>query len=134
MKKLDAARMKYVMKEEKRIVFGKGGDGPWCDVEADEVDLGKEEVGDGDDSQTKKLRWEQWGGIVQRGEPSSLVLFKTNPELTKLRSPGPGPIRKQDWLPKAKRWLKGRCVFLHTDGARSYMIGVNRKNQLDGVI
>ena len=34
----------------------------------------------------------------------------------------------------AKKWLKGRCVFLHSDGARSYKLGMNRKRTLDGVI
>ena len=29
---------------------------------------------------------------------------------------------------------KERCVFLHTDGARSYLLGQNRKRKLDGVI
>eukprot|EP00959_Pyramimonas_sp_CCMP1952_P379483 7949190-Pyramimonas_sp.AAC.1 len=48
---------------------------------------------------TKKLygrratndRWHQWAGAVRRGAPSSLVLFKTIPRTTKVRSPGPGP-------------------------------------------
>ena len=34
----------------------------------------------------------------------------------------------------ARKWLKGRCVFLHTDGARSYKLGINRKRKLEGVI
>ena len=74
------------------------------------------------------------GGIVERGAPSSLVLFRTSPKTTKVRSPGSGPITRKDWEPQAKRWLKGRCVFLHTDGARSYRMGDNRKRALGGVI
>ena len=72
--------------------------------------------------------------IVQRGKPSTLVLFKTNTTCTKLRAPGPGPITKKDWSSVAQKWLKGRCVLLHTDGARSYKLGENRKRKLDGVI
>ena len=34
----------------------------------------------------------------------------------------------------AKKHLQGRWVFLHTDGARSYKIGINRKDRLDGVV
>jgi hypothetical protein len=83
---------------------------------------------------SQKVRWEQWGGIVERGRPSSLVLFKTNPKLTKQRAPGPGPISKKDWTPLANKWLKSRCVFLHTDGARSYKLGENRDRQLTGVV
>jgi len=105
--------------------------GPWQDVEADEVDLGKEVVADEDGTHA---RWEQWAGVVQRGNSSSLVLFKTSHKQTKVRSPGPGPITKRDWMPVAKRWLKGRCVFLHTDGARSYKLGINRKRFLAGVV
>ena len=63
-----------------------------------------------------------------------MVMFKTHSKATKGRSPGPGPIKKRDWLPMARKWLKGRCVFIHTDGARSHKIGMNRKTYLDGVI
>ena len=130
--RLDSARAMYVRKTEKTIKFGNPGAGPWQDVEADEVDLRKEEVaGDGN---IKKAQWNQWGGIVQRGKPSSLVLFKTTAKQTKFRAPGPGPISKRDWTPMANKWLKGRWVFIHTDGARSYKLGMNRKRTLDGVI
>lgn len=130
--RLDRARGKYVKQQEKKIKFGNAGDGPWQDVEADEVDLRKEEVTSEDG--TTKAQWHQWAGIVQRGNPASLVLFKTSTKKTKIRSPGPGPITKRDWTPMAEKWLKGRCVFLHTDGARSYLLGMNRKRTLDGVI
>lgn len=53
---LEAARARHVEKE-KDIVYGKVQ--KWCDVEADEVDLGKELCEDG-----SSLRWEQWGDIV----------------------------------------------------------------------
>ena len=115
--RLDAARAWYVKKMERQIKFGSGNSSTWHDVEADEVDLNKEIVRT---AGGKRARWHQWAGLVQRGCPSSLVLFRTSPKLTKVRSPGPGPITKKDWEPHAKKFLKGRCVFLHTNGARSY--------------
>jgi hypothetical protein len=130
--RLDTARSRYVRRKEKDIIFGNGEGGPWVDVEADEVDLAKVICMEGDG--TKKMHWQQWAGVVQRGVPSSLVLYKTKSKATALRSPGPGPIRRVDWHPFATQRLRGRCVFLHSDGARSYKIGVNRKRYLDGVI
>ena len=46
--RLDAARAQYVQLKEKDIKFGSDGDGPWHDVEADEVDLNNELVLDSD--------------------------------------------------------------------------------------
>ena len=88
--RLDATRAAYVQKVEKAIKFGNPHGGIWHDIEADEVDLFKEEVGSA--VQTKRARWHQWAGIVQRGVPSSLVLFPTTPKRTIFKSPGPGPI------------------------------------------
>jgi len=109
---------------EKKIRFGEGQ--AWKDLEADEMDLGKGllPVQDTD----KVVAWEQWGGIVERGNPKSLLLQRLNPAKTKKRAPGPGPIRKRDWKPMTKKWIKDRKVILHTDGARSY------KMVVDGVI
>jgi hypothetical protein len=53
-----------------------------ADVEADEVDIGKEVC---EDNET--ATWEQWGGIVERGQPGTLALFRFNPIKTKKRSP-----------------------------------------------
>ena len=121
---LEIARAKFVRRQEKAIVYG-----GWCDVEADEVDLGK---GFLDDTAGQKkgvtTAWEQWGGLVERGRPESLRLFRLNPAATKARAPGPGPIRKRDWKPIAHKHLLGRRVILHTDGARAY------KMKLDKVI
>ena len=61
------------------------------------------------------------------------MLFRTNPKPTKPGAPGPG-LKKKNWKPVVKRWLKGRKIFLHTDGARSYKIGINRKDQQPGVV
>ena len=74
-------------------------------------------------SENMRIRWEQWGGLVERGRPSSLRLFRLSPRLTDRRAPGPGPIRKHDWKPIAEKYLVGKGVILHTDGARSYREG-----------
>ena len=114
---LDEARMEYVVSQEARIQFG-GGD-QWADVEADEVDLAKGTV-DKEVDQDRKVRWEQWCGVVQRGVRQTLLLFRLSPELTKERAPGPGPIRTIEWTPFAMKHLQNRRVVLHTDGARAY--------------
>ena len=134
--RLDRAYATFVLKRERTIKFGDGTGTFWHDVEADEVDLAKVEVTESSrgSSSSCAVAWEQWAGIVQRGVPSSLVLFKTKSKKTKRRAPGPGPITKKDWTPTATKWLKGRCVFVHTDGARSYKLGMNRKRKLDGII
>lgn len=54
----------------------------WADVEADEVDLGKEI-----DMNKKAVKWEPWGGIVERGHPKSLDLSCLNPKTTAVRFP-----------------------------------------------
>ncbi|CAK0883637.1 unnamed protein product [Prorocentrum cordatum] len=125
---LYAARAKHVNCHEKNIVFGKDQDGnalEWADVEADEVDMAKGEGPNAGPRAQRPITWEQWGGIVQRGNPRSLVLFRLKPEKAKRRAPGPGPIRKRDWAPAASKWLKNRRVILHTDGARSHKMKVD---------
>ena len=88
-------------------------------MEADEVDLGKElELCSG------KMKWEQWGGLVERGRPDTLVLYRLSPKLTSKGSPGPGPIRMKDWKAVAKKHLTNREVILHTDGARAYTLKI----------
>ncbi|CAK0910510.1 unnamed protein product, partial [Prorocentrum cordatum] len=119
--RLDSARMKYVKKKEKSIKFG--AIDKWPDVEADEVDLGKRDDAEKDD-QDKPVQWEQWGGLVERGRPNTLVLTRLDPCTTKRRAPGPGPIRKRDWKPIAKRHLENREVVLHTDGAKAYKLKI----------
>ncbi|CAK0894549.1 unnamed protein product [Prorocentrum cordatum] len=122
---LHAVRAKSVVQHEKNIKFG--ADLPWADVEADEVDIAKGEDPNTDAATDKPVIWEQWGGMVQRGDQKSLVLFKLDPAKTKRRAPGPGPIRKRDWKPLAYKWVHQRNIILHTDGARSY------KLKLEGV-
>ena len=121
---LEMARARHVSMREKRVQYGAVYE--WPDVEVDEVDLGKEEVED--DNQKKKTKWAQWGGIVERGRPETLVLVRLNPILTKARAPGPGPIRKRDWKPIARKYLEGKNLILHSDGARTY------KMRIDGVL
>ena len=71
-KRLDVCRQAYVLKHETKIIFGAKNNGKnWYDVEADEVDLGKEL------QSNNKVAWQQWAGIVERGRPASLVLFRT---------------------------------------------------------
>lgn len=113
---LEAARARHAELKEKDIVFGKAG--KWPD-EADEVDLGKDLSEDG-----SSLTWEQWGGLVERGRANTLVLFRLQPSETNPRSPGPGPIRRREWLPIASKHLKDRQVVLHTDGAKAYKLKV----------
>ena len=97
---------------EAKTIFGKGH--KWADIEADEVDLGKE-----GDQPSGKAKWEQWGGMVERGQPQTLVLYRLSPKLTAKRAPGPGPIRLKDWKKVADKFLRRREVILHTDGARA---------------
>ena len=116
--RLDLCRKKFVEHKQKLITFGLGDPKTYFDVEADEVDLGKSLVG----GSSSRVVWSQWAGVVQRGHPQSLYLFKTTPKTTKQRAPGPGPIKKRDWSPVCRKLLLGRYVFLHTDGARAYKL------------
>ena len=101
----------------------------WGDVEADEVDFRKGLAPDHEDAaEDQKVVWEQWGGVVERGYPETLVLTRLKPKGTKERAPGPGPMRLKDWQPFLAKRLRGRKIILHTDGARAY------QNKADGVI
>lgn len=63
-------------------------------------------------------------GLVERGHPKTMTLFRLQPSPTKPRSPGPGPIRRRDWLPIAKKHLQDQQVILHTDGAKAYKLSL----------
>jgi hypothetical protein len=67
----------------------------------------------------------EWGGVVERGNPRTLILTRLNPKKSVKRCPGPGPIRKVEWKKFAEKHLKGRKVILHTDGAKAYRIKVD---------
>lgn len=100
----------YVEKKEEYIAFG--GQRHWVDVEADEsVFCAK--VSDDGSSKT----WEQWAGVVERGRPDTLVLFKTRSDGTVANAPGPSAIKKIGWAPFLSGRLADRNVILHSDGA-----------------
>ena len=121
---LDAARARYVVEEEKNILYAGTLNKTWVDVEADEVDIGKAFT-DMENPGNCNVDWEQWCGVVQRGKPRSLMLFRLTPPQTKARAPGPGPIRKEEWQKIAHRVLRDRHVVLHTDGARAYKLKIS---------
>lgn len=118
---LETARTRHVKMKEPKIVLG--AKHRWADIEADEVDLGKESFME-PDATRHKARWEQWGGIIERGQPHTLLLYRLKPRLTSKRAPGPGPISRRDWTPIAQKRLAGRNVILHTDGAKAYKLKV----------
>ena len=122
-KNLDVARAMYVDKEEKSITYGGTRNSIWKDVEADEVDVGKA-VDEAALDARQALKWEQSCGVVERGRPSSLRLYRLNPPCTKARAPGPGPIRKEEWRKIGSSVLRDRHVVLHTDGARAYKLRI----------
>ena len=113
--KLREVRASYVIAKERDIRFGDGKD--WFDVEADEATFDKKDVTKVPGLKHKAsgknvMMWEQWCGIVERGRPQSLVLHRLNPKLTPKRAPGPGPIRKVEWSPLAKKHLKDKLIGL----------------------
>ncbi|CAK9100520.1 Uncharacterized protein SCF082_LOCUS47035 [Durusdinium trenchii] len=72
-KRLNDIRMKHVVEEEKKIVFG-GKVSTWHDVEGDEATFDKRDVsteeGWQEQVQDKKcILWGQWSGLVQSGKP-----------------------------------------------------------------
>lgn len=105
-KNLQLVRKKYVVQKEKGIKFGASG--KWSDVEGDEATFDKRDVlsdaaWEHEVKADRSMLWEQLCGLVQRGKPQTLVLARLSPTLTATRSPGPGPITKQDWGPLSKK-------------------------------
>ena len=134
---LDRTRQLDVLEQEKHIKYG-GDVRAWKDIEAGEVDLrggltqetyksrtGEVQAGHATRPEDEQFRWEQWGGLIQRGKRKSLLLTRLRPSMTKQTSPGPGAIRAAEWEPLAKKHLAGKYVILHTDGARSYKLAVS---------
>jgi len=72
----------------------------------------------------KHTKWEQWGGVLQRGYSTKLILFRTNPPRMCQRAPGSGAIQTMDWAPVARKQLKKRNCVLHTDGAKGYQLEI----------
>ena len=133
--RLTFARQDYVKEQQKTIMLGSSTGNrkllqQWVDVEGDEASFTKTSmlgIDPGADPKTP-VQWEQWLGLVQQGRPESLVLERLSPPHTEQRAPGPGAIRKVEWLPLANKYLKGKGVILHTDAARSYT------TKVDGVL
>ena len=117
-KRLCYLRKEWVDAKEKLIDFGAGR--PWADVEADETTFDRKHLGELASDLTTPIAWEQWCGIVKRGNPRTLVLCRLKPKESGQRAPGPGAIRKVEWAPLASKWLKDKKLILHTDAAKSY--------------
>ena len=103
------------------MVLGTGKGTKWTEIEADEAVFDKCLIAAEDVSHpSRTMKWDQWLGMVPRGKPSSLVLFRLRSLTTHKRAPAPGAVRKDDWVKIANAWLKDRSIILHTDSARSY--------------
>ena len=59
-------------------------------------------------------------GIMERGDPKTLVIIYLPKRRTKKKSTGPGPLLKKVWKPIADKWLKNRRVILFTNSAKAY--------------
>ncbi|CAK0889867.1 unnamed protein product, partial [Prorocentrum cordatum] len=98
----------------------------WSNVEqADEATFDNMDLTDGPEplgDPTHPVMWEQWLGIVQRGEPRALTLTRLSPDMAEKRAPGPGAARRVERGPLAERWLKDRDVVFDSDSARSYKL------------
>mgnify|MGYP003333495442 CR=1 FL=1 len=126
-KRLDKARADYVMEVQKNMTFG--GSMQWSDVEVDEANFGKARVPvPRGHRRNLSLMWENWLGLVERGNPESLVLKRLPTAYTVARAPGPGPIKSTDWASIAEEYVVGRNIILHSDSARAY------KKPMPGVI
>ena len=80
--RLQVLRQSYVQEEEQKIIFGDGK--KWMDVEADEATFDRADVTRDvtyKDSvvKGKPILWEQWCGILARGNPKTLVLTCLTP-------------------------------------------------------
>ena len=80
----------------------------------------------------EEVEWEQWQGLVERGDQKTLVLTRTNPKRTGQRAPGPGPIKKADWLPIAKRYIQedpivSNILFRNQEGGGEIVKGTQRE-------
>ncbi|CAE7252415.1 unnamed protein product, partial [Symbiodinium necroappetens] len=94
-KKLATTRKCFVDAEQARMVLGNGKSTKWTEVEADEAVFDKCLIAAEDaHNPNKTMKWEQWLGMVPRGKPSSLVLFRLRSLTTHKRAPG-----KKVWKP-----------------------------------
>ena len=80
--RLQVLRQSYAQEEEQKIIFGDRK--KWMDVEAEEAKFDRADVTRDvtyKDSAVKGklVLWEQWRGILVRGNPKTLVLTRLNP-------------------------------------------------------
>lgn len=76
-------RKPWVEEKEKLIDFGSGT--KWSDVEADETTFDRKNTGQLAPDKATPIMWEQWCGIVKRGQPDTLVLHRLTPKMSKSR-------------------------------------------------
>ncbi|CAK0869500.1 unnamed protein product, partial [Prorocentrum cordatum] len=107
---LDVARQQCVGKCERGVACGDGE--KWLDVEADESVFATVITGD-----TEAKERGQWAGVVDRGEPDAVVLFKTESDRAAKNAPGPGAVKKSDWQPFLSSRLKDRKVISRSGSA-----------------
>ena len=61
----ETAQSRYVEMEEKEIIYGDPTSQNWTDVEADAIDLEKEDL---QIEGNHPVIWEQWAGLVENGQ------------------------------------------------------------------
>jgi len=117
-----AQTIEDMQEKERHIDFGTGQ--KWSDVEADEATFHKQNLGkhSPESSTTSCLGAVAWN--CEARLPTNRG--RLNPKMSEPRPPGPAAIRKVEWLPLAKTWLKDKCVILHTDVAKSYKCKIHR--------
>ena len=96
---LQVLRQSYAQEEEQKIIFGDGK--KRMDVEEDKAtfdraDVTRDVTYKDSVAKGKPILWEQWCGILVRGNPKTLVLTRPTPALSVKRAPGRGAIHKVD--------------------------------------
>ena len=89
---LQVLRQSYAQEEEQKIIFGDGK--KRMDVEEDKAtfdraDVTRDVTYKDSVAKGKPILWEQWCGILVRGNPKTLVLTRPTPALSVKRAPGP---------------------------------------------
>ena len=100
--------MLYVERKEKEYKYNSGPS--YKDLEVDEVDIGRYDDKSGS---SHPVHWEQWMGLVERGNRQSLKLFRLSPKIAAARAPGPGPVRLKEWKVIDRQELSGTKVVVY---------------------
>ena len=108
---LDAARAKFVHRQEKTSTYG-----GWCDLEADEADLGKGLLDDSDGQKKGVTGMGTMGWFG--GRRPTRISAAIPPQSGSHQGSGTRPKSHPQAAVADKRFL-GRRVILHTDGARA---------------